>query len=94
MTAGYGEVRNMYLTVVRKQPPLYTFTCISSGGPVSDVDWITPLGNLGVASELINPLTALYTHTVNVSRIDTTNLYGCHVYSRYRTSKLLRIEGK
>ena len=93
-SVGEATITNLYLTVVRKQPPLFTFTCISSGGPVSDVDWIPPLGNLGVASELINPLTALYTHTVIVSQIVTTNLYGCYVYSRYRTSKLLRIEGK
>ena len=95
LTVGEATITNLYLTVVHKQPPLFTFTCISSGGPVSDVDWLTPLGDRPAdVSELNNTLTALYTHTLNVSQIVTGGSYTCKVYGRYEMSKTLRIDGK
>ena len=94
-SVGGARVTSVRLTVVHKQPPLFTFTCISSGGPVSDVDWLTPLGDRPAdVSELNNTLTAQYTHTLNVSQIVTGGNYTCKVYGRYERSKTLRIDGK
>ena len=94
-SVGGARVTSVRLTVVHKQPPLFTLTCISSGGPVSDVDWLTPLGDRPAdVSELNNTLTAQYTHTLNVSQIVTGGNYTCKVYGRYERSKTLRIDGK
>ena len=94
VTVGYAEITSMYLTVVRKQPLLLTFTCISTGGPVSKVRWIGQVTFLqGGVSELNDPVTATYTHSVNESQV-MPGSYICYLYTRGGTSESLRIDGK
>ena len=94
MTVGYAEITSMYLTVVRKEPLLLTFTCISTGGPVSNVRWIGRAVFLqGGVSELNDPVTATYTHSLNESQV-TPGSYTCHLDTRGATSESIRIDGK
>ena len=59
-------------------------TCISTGGPATNVTWTTgtnlvPVSENTSVSVLVNAATARYTHTVNVSETELFAVYGCSV---------------
>ena len=97
LTTGNAIITSIHLTVVRKNPTLFTFTCTSSGGPVSGVYWTRGATLIqGGVSELNDPVTASYTHSLNNTLV-TPGSYICYLNTRvgaFATSKTLIIEGK
>ena len=62
------------------EPPQFTLTCISTGGPVTTVTWTRDSTTVteGTETVLDDPVAAQYTHTLNVSgRVG--GLYTCTV---------------
>ena len=62
------------------EPPRFTLTCISTGGPVTTVTWTRDSTTVteGTETVLDDPVAAQYTHTLNVSgRVG--GLYTCTV---------------
>ena len=60
--------------------PQFTLTCISTGGPATNVTWTRDSVTVTVGTETVleNTTTALYTHTLNVTgRLG--GLYTCTV---------------
>ena len=60
--------------------PQFTLTCISTGGPATTVTWTrdsTPVAE-GNETVLVNPITAEYLHTLNVTG-DVKGVYTCTV---------------
>ena len=73
----------MTLTVVSDlngASPQFTLTCISTGGPATTVTWTRDSGEIVGDTETVldNPVTARYTHTLNVTG-RLVGLYTCTV---------------
>ena len=55
------------------EPPVFTLTCTSTGGPPSTVSWsrdgtlLSDNSTYSIASQVINSTTATYTHTLTVT---------------------------
>ena len=61
--------------------PQFTLTCISTGGPVTNVTWTRNNSvTEGVESALTNRVTAQYTHTLTVTERQG-GIYTCSVYN-------------
>ena len=62
-------------------------TCISTGGPATNVTWtrgsdednLMPVSDNTQVSVLVNAATAEYVHTLNVTGTDLSAVYGCSV---------------
>ena len=63
----------------------FTITCISSGGPATNVTWTrdSVLVSEGISSVLNCPITAQYTHTLNVT---AGGVYTCTVSNNFSTA--------
>ena len=70
-TTGYVSISGgITLTLdIDGASPQFTQTCISTGGPATTVTWTrdsTPVSE-GSETVLVNPITAEYVHTLNVT---------------------------
>ena len=61
--------------------PQFTLTCISTGGPATTVTWTRDSITVTEGNEtvLLNPTTAEYLHTVNLTARDVRGRYTCTV---------------
>ena len=75
-----GDITLTVLSGLNGQSPQLTLTCISTGGPATTVTWTRDSTTVteGTETVLDDPVTAQYTHTLNVTgRIGV--LYTCTV---------------
>ena len=77
--------------------PQFTLTCVSTGGPATTVTWTRDFENVPgeVMTELINAVTAQYTHTLTViGRFG--GLYACTVSNSISTANTstIMVDGK
>ena len=73
--------------------PQFTLTCISTGGPATTVIWTrdtTPVTE-GNETVLLNPITAEYLHTLNVTG-DIKGMYTCTVANNKPSNASATIE--
>ena len=76
--------------------PQFTLTCISTGGPATTVTWTRDSITVteGTETELNDPVTAQYTHTLTVNG-SVGGLYTCTVANRVSNeSSQLIVSGK
>ena len=64
--------RNVRMTVesdLNGASPRFTLTCVSTGGPATTVTWTRDSATVTEVTETVldNPVTAHYTHTLNVT---------------------------
>ena len=72
----------------------YILTCISAGGPPTTVSWVRDSGvvNRGKRTELDDPVTARYVHTLTVSR-RLWDEYRCIVNNRNWRAEASFVQG-
>ena len=92
-------MNNVTLTVdsdLNGASPLFTLTCISTGGPATNVIWTRDSGAvIGDKMTVLNdPVTAQYTHSLTVTgRLG--GMYTCSVSNRLSADeKNITVEGK
>ena len=89
----------MYFTVeLAGEYPRYTFTCISTGRPVSYVEWgpyYYPWMDIAGRKDKVldDPATAQYTITLTVDELELGMFYFCDIHPFYKVRELY-IEGK
>ena len=74
------EIEFTLTSELTAEPPQFTLTCISTGGRVTTVTWARDSTTVTEETETVldDPVTAQYTHTLNVSgRVG--GLYTCTV---------------
>ena len=66
--------------IEQSQPPKFTLTCISTGGPATTVTWTRDSTTVSEGTETVlnDPVTAQYTHTLTVTG-SLGGLYTCTV---------------
>ncbi len=70
---GAVAIREVQLTVLTGDPPLFVLTCTSEGGPASAVTWsrngvpVTENSNHVVLQSVVDGETAVYNNTLTVS---------------------------
>ena len=68
-----GEITFQLDTEPATDPPVFTLTCISTGGPVTTVSWrrdgtlLNDDSNHDITSQVTDPVTATYTNTLTVT---------------------------
>ena len=68
-----GEITFQLDTDPATDPPVFTLTCTSTGGPATTVSWrrdgtmLSDDSNYSITSEVTNATTATYTHTLTVT---------------------------
>ena len=97
-----GEITFQLDTDPATDPPVFTLTCTSTGGPVSTVSWrrdgtvLSDDNTYSIASQVTDAETATYAHTLTVTG-RLVGEYQCSV-SNIRTpsgsSKTLTVVGK
>ena len=85
------KLRDMIMTVysdLNGASPKFTLTCISTGGPATTVTWTRDSTTVteGTETELNDPVTALYTHTLTVTG-RLPGLYRCTVKNNKPSNK-------
>ena len=84
-----GEIAFQLDTDPATDPPVFTLTCTSTGGPVSTVSWrrdgtiLSDGSTYNITSQVTDTVTATYTHTLTVTG-RLLGLYQCNV-SNIRT---------
>ena len=75
-----NTVRVTVVSDLNGASPQFTLTCISTGGPATTVTWTRDSVTVSTGTEtmLDDPVTAQYTHTLNVTG-RLTGLYTCTV---------------
>ena len=94
-TTGYVSISgSITLTLdIDGASPQFTLTCISTGGPATTVSWTrdsTPVTE-GNETVLLNPTTAEYVHTLNVTG-DIKGKYTCTVANNKPSTSSANIE--
>ena len=94
-TTGYVSISgDITLTLdIDGASPQSTLTCISTGGPATTVTWTrdsTPVAE-GNQTVLVNPITAEYLHTLNVTG-DIKGRYTCTVANNKPSTSSATIE--
>ena len=68
-----GEITFQLDTDPATDPPVFTLTCISTGGPATDVSWkrdgtkLSDDSTYSIISEVTNATTGTYIHTLRVT---------------------------
>ena len=68
-----GEITFQLNTDLATDPPVFTLTCTSTGGPVSTVSWrrdgtlLSDDSTYNITSQVTDTVTATYTHTLTVT---------------------------
>ena len=97
--AGSSKIRNITFTLNSSQNeaiPLFTLTCISTGGPATNVTWTRDSDILTESTSTIlnNAVEASYTHTLTVTR-RVGGLYSCTVTNKKSSSSAnITVQGK
>ena len=91
------EVRFMLVTAINGASPQFTLTCISTGGPATNVTWTRDNVTIteGIETVLNDPETSEYTHTLTVTG-RREGLYRCIVANNKpsQSSVQLNVQGK
>ncbi|CAI8013814.1 hypothetical protein GBAR_LOCUS8705 [Geodia barretti] len=95
-TSGRGQIMLSTLpphSITSGASPQFTLTCISTGGPATTVTWTRDSTTVtqGTQTVLNDPVTAKYTHTLNVT---TAGDYICTVSNiAFSASATISLEG-